>query len=102
MGTRRSDNKNTTFATQPNNKESCDCVPGFAHDPDAHKQLATHARESMTFSRVSTPIRDRGDSVYLLHVENLRNNLQLQRVAVHSDLRADDDVHDPTWMCPLG
>ena len=47
---------------------------------------------------MSTPIRDRGDSVYLLRVDNLRNNLQLQHVALHSDLRADDDVHDTTWM----
>ena len=54
----------------PNNKESCDCVPGLAEDPDTHKQLATHARESMNFSMVSTPIGDRGDSVYLLRVDN--------------------------------
>ena len=63
-------------------------VPGLAEDPDTHKQLATHARESMNFSMVSTPIGDRGDSVYLLRVDNLRNNLQLQHVALHSDLRA--------------
>ena len=50
----RSNNKTTTCATQPNNRESCDRVPGLAEDSDAHKQLATHARESMNFSRMST------------------------------------------------
>ena len=73
-------------------------VPELAEDPDTHKQFATHARESMNFSSVSTPIRDRDDSVYLLRVDNLRNYLQLLHVAVHSDLRGDDDEHDTTWM----